>query len=127
MNNMMLISAGTKEGDKTFKMIPLTEECVYVEGIFYPGNNILALIGVHKKDIFHMMPKLDANGDPEFRKVPAKDGVPVKQERRTIETFQEYYVETAEEIATFIKGFAINADSYDYSTFMNTVEVEEVK
>ena len=117
MNNMMLISAGTKEGDKTFKMIPLTEECVYVEGIFYPGNNILALIGVHKKDIFHMMPKLDANGDPEFRKTPSKDGVPVKQERRTIETYQEYYLEERADIDAFIKHFAINSDTFDYGKF----------
>ena len=71
-----------------------------------------------------MVPKLDANGDPEFRKVPAKDGVPVKQERRTIETFQEYYVEAADEIKTFISGFAINADSFDINSFM---EVEEAK
>jgi len=35
-----------------------------------------------------MMPKLDANGDPEMRKSPGRDGTPFKQERRTIETFQ---------------------------------------
>jgi hypothetical protein len=124
MNNMMLISTGTKEGDKTFKMIPLAEECPYVEGIFYPGNNILALIGVNKKDIFHMMPKLDANGDPEFRKTPSKDGIPVKQERRTIETYQEYYLEERADIDAFIKYFAINADTFDYGKFFREPAAE---
>jgi len=124
MKNMMLITSSTKEGEKTFKLIPIAEECPYIEGIFYTGNKILALIGVNKKDIFHMMPKLDANGDPEFRKVPAKDGVPVKQERRVIETYQEYYLEERAEIEGFIKHFAINADTYNYTQYLD-MQVKE--
>lgn len=124
MKNMMLITSSTKEGEKTFKLIPIAEECPYVEGIFYTGNKILALIGVNKKDIFHMMPKLDPNGDPEFRKVPAKDGVPVKQERRVIETYQEYYLEEASEISEFVKMFAVNADTFNYAQYLNA-EVKE--
>jgi len=71
-----------------------------------------------------MMPNLDANGDPEFRKVTAKDGVPVKQERRVIETYQEYYLEEASEITEFIKMFAVNADTFDYAQYLNA-EVKE--
>jgi hypothetical protein len=71
-----------------------------------------------------MMPKLDLNGDPEFRKTPSKDGVPVKQERRVIETYQEYYLEERAEIEAFISHFAINADTYDFATYLN-VEVKE--
>ena len=124
MKNMMLVTSSTKEGEKTFKLIPTTEDCAFVEGIYYTGNKILALIGAHKKDIFHMMPKLDPNGDPEFRKTPSKDGVPVKQERRVIETYQEYYLEERTEIEEFIKHFAINADTYDYTQYLN-IEVKE--
>jgi len=124
MKNMMLITSSTKEGEKTFKLIPTTEDCVFIEGIYYTGNKILALIGAHKKDIFHMMPKLDPNGDPEFRKTPSKDGIPVKQERRVIETYQEYYLEERAEIEEFVKYFAINADTYDYTQYLN-VEVKE--
>lgn len=120
---MMLITSSWNN-DKTFKMIPISSSCPYVECIYDPKAKVLAVMSTVKKNLFHMVPKLDANGDPEFRKVPAKDGVPVKQERRTIETFQEYYVEAADEIKTFISGFAINADSFDINSFM---EVEEAK
>jgi len=30
MKNMMLITSSTKEGEKTFKLIPIAEECPYV-------------------------------------------------------------------------------------------------
>lgn len=121
--SMMLITSSWNN-DKTFKMIPVSSNCPYVECIYDPKAKVLAVMSTVKKNLFHMVPKLDPNGDPEFRKVPAKDGVPVKQERRTIETFQEYYVETASEIKDFINGFAINADSFDYNTIMEAVAAE---
>lgn len=124
MSNMMLITSTWKEG-KTFKMIPADIECPYVECIYDPAMKVLAVIGDIKKDIFHMMPKLDLNGDPEARKTPGRDGVPYKQERRTIETFQEYYLEDRSDIEFFIKHFAMNADTYDYSLYLDMV-IEEV-
>lgn len=124
MSNMMLITSTWKEG-KTFKMIPTTGDCPYVECIYDPAMKVFAVIGGIKKDTFHMLPKLDANGDPEMRKTPARDGSPYKQERRTIETFQEYYLEDRSDIEGFIKHFATNADTYDYTTYLN-MEAQEV-
>ena len=124
MSNMMLTTSTWKEG-KTFKMIPTSAECPYVECIYDPAMKVLAVIGNIKKDIFHMMPKLDPNGDPEARKTPGRDGVPYKQERRTIETFQEYYLEERSDIEGFIKHFAINADTYDYTLYLN-MEAQDV-
>jgi hypothetical protein len=118
MSNMMLITSTWKEG-KTFKMIPTDADCPYVECIYDPQIKVLAVIGAITKDIFHMMPKLDANGDPETRKSPARDGSPFKQERRTIETFQEYYLEERAEIEGFINHFAHNASTYDYKTYLD--------
>jgi len=123
MSNMMLTTSTWKEG-KTFKMIPTTGDCPYVECIYDPQMKVLAVIGNIKKDIFHMMPKLDANGDPEMRKTPGRDGSPMKQERRTIETFQEYYLEERAEIESFIKHFATNSDTYDYTTYLDMVAPE---
>ena len=123
MSNMMLITSTWKEG-KTFKMIPTDIECPYVECIYDPQMKVLAVIGDIKKDIFHMMPKLDPNGDPEMRKTPGRDGSPMKQERRTIETFQEYYLEERAEIEEFIKKFADNASTYDYTSYLDMVAPE---
>jgi hypothetical protein len=124
MNNMMLITSTWKNG-KTFKLIPTTADCPYVEAIYDTNMKVLAAIGAVKKDIFHMMPKLDPNGDPEMRKTAARDGSPIKQERRTIETFQEYYLEERADIEAFIKHFATNASTYDFATYLDMVPVEE--
>ena len=124
MSNMMLITSTWKEG-KTFKMIPTDADCPYIECIYDPQIKVLAVIGAITKDVFHMMPKLDANGDPEMRKNPGRDGTPIKQERRTIETFQEYYLEDRNDIESFIKHFATNSDTYDFVTYLDMEVVDE--
>lgn len=127
MSNMMLISSTWKNG-KTFKMIPTDVECPYVECIFDVDMKVLAVIGAVQKDIFHMLPKMDANGDVEMRKTPSREGKPYKEERRTIETFQEYYIEELDEIRAFVKRFAFNADTFDiekYITATPTIESAE--
>jgi hypothetical protein len=125
MKNMMLITSTWKDG-KTFKLIPTTADCPYVEAIYDPSMKVLAAIGAVKKDIFHMMPKLDPNGDPEMRKTPGRDGSPMKQERRTIETFQEYYLEERSDIETFINHFASNSDTYDFKMYLDIEPAQEL-
>ena len=121
--NMLLISSTWKEG-KTFKMIPTTADCPYVECIYDPQLQVLAVIGVTTKDTFHMVPKMDANGDYEKRKTPAVNGNPYKEERKLLETFQEYYLEERSEIEDFIKRFAVNADSFNYTSYLDMVPTE---
>ena len=124
MKNMLLTTSSWKEG-KTFKMIPTSPDCPFVECIYDQQVQVLAVIGTHKKDTFHMLTKLDPNGDPETRKTPARNGNPFKEERRSVETFQEYYIEDLNEIREFIKAFAINADTYDYEKYLNITPTPE--
>lgn len=121
MQNMLLTTSTWKDG-KTFKMIPVTTDCPFVECIYDAEVNVLAVIGAAKKDTFHMLTKLDPNGDPETRKIPAKNGNPFKEERRSVETFQEYYIETQSEIEEFVKMFARNAETFDFRKFFSTNE-----
>lgn len=114
---MMLIHSTWKDG-KTFKMIPVTEDCPYLECIYDSQVKVLAVVSTLSKDTFHMVPKLDANGDPEMRKSPGRDGLPYKQERRTLETYNEYYIENPEDITTFINRFAVNASEFDYTQYI---------
>jgi len=44
MNNMMLFTSSWKN-NKTFKMIPATEDCPFVECIFDSQLKVLAVIG----------------------------------------------------------------------------------
>jgi hypothetical protein len=46
------------------------------------------------------------------------NGKPFKEERRTVETYQEYYLTEKEEQIAFIKMFAVNAETFDFEKFM---------
>lgn len=95
----------------TFKMIPLSKDCPYVECIYDPQSKVLALIGFTRKNVFHMMPKIDDNGDVVPRKIRSEGAKAHKEERKTIETFQEYYLMDADDINAFISVFAINPEA----------------
>jgi hypothetical protein len=113
MEKSMMVIKSDWNNQPTFKMIPLSKDCPYVECIYDSQSKVLALIGLTRKNVFHMMPKLDDNGDIVPRKMRSEGSKAHKEERRTIETFQEYYVMDAEDIKAFVKLFAINADAAD--------------
>ena len=107
--------------------MPVGDDCPYVEAMFDPSSGILAVIAKVKKQSFHMMPRLDDNGQPQKLKVPNKETGKVHKElRMAIETFSEVYIVDKEEIKNFIGLFAINAASFDYDQFLN-VDVKETK
>jgi hypothetical protein len=120
-NSMMLITSSWKE-QKTFKMIPTDMNCPFVECIYDNEVHVLAVVGKSQKNTFHMLPKIDANGDVELRKTPSREGKPFKEERRSIETYQEYYFEDESEIEEFIKLFAFNADTFEYKQYFKIAE-----
>lgn len=95
----------------TFKMIPVSVNCPYVECIYDPQSKVLALIGNIKKNVFHMMPKLDDNGEVVGRKVRTEGSKTYKEERRTVETFQEYYLTDSTDIKAFLEMFAVNPEA----------------
>ena len=123
--NMMLISSAFR-GVKSFSMIPVTQDCPYVEAMFDPTSGILAVISKVKKQAMHMVPRLDENGQPIRLKVPNMEaGKTVKEQRVQIETFSEIYITEKEEILQFIYMFAVNAEQFDVAPFF--VDVKETK
>ena len=124
--NMMLISSAFRNA-KSFSLMPVGDDCPYVEAMFDPSSGILAVIAKVKKQSFHMMQRLDDNGQPQKLKVPNKETGKVHKElRMAIETFSEFYIVEKEEIKNFIGLFAINGTSFDYKSFLD-VDVKEVK
>ena len=109
--SMMLVQA-TWNDKQTFRMIPITESCPYVECIFDPDTKVFVVISKIKKTALHMLPKLDDYG----QSITGTKGI--KQERHKIEVFQEFYVEDDKAIKELIKQFAVNADSFDYKELM---------
>ena len=83
---MMLVES-TWQDTKTFKMIPVSNDCPYVECIYDPTSKVFVIISKVTKTSLHMLPKLDDYG----KAVSGNRGA--KQERRALDTFQEYYIE----------------------------------
>jgi len=108
---MMLVES-TWQDTKTFKMIPVSNDCPYVECIFDPSSKVLVVIGKTTKTSLHMLPKLDEYG----KAISGNRGA--KQERRSIDTFQEYYIEEEKDIKELVKMFAVNASKFDIAKFL---------
>jgi len=101
----------------------MDKNCPYVEVILDNTNGVLVVIGASIKETYHMIPTLDKNGDRIQVKVKgAKIGESV-QERRMIQTYQEYILFNPSEITDFIKVYAFNADSFDYKKYLNVLAV----
>lgn len=125
-NNMMLVNSVFRNA-RSFSLIPVSNDSPYVEAMYDPASGILAVISKEKKQSFHMMPRLNDEGQPERLKNPNMSaGKTVKEQRMMIETFNEFYISDKKDIETFIELFAINASSFDYKTFLE-VDVKETK
>ena len=123
--NMMLVSSSFRNA-KSFTMIPVSNDSPYTEAMFDPTSGILAVISKVMKQSYHMVPKLDDDGQPIRLKAPNKQtGKTHKEERRLVDTFSEFYLSDRKDIEDFINIFAINASSYDYKQFF--VDIEETK
>jgi hypothetical protein len=120
MKDSMLLVTSVWDDKETFRMIPVTETCPYVECIFDTGLNVMVIISKNKKQSYHMLPKLDDNGDLVRMKVGKRDsGKDFKEERRLVESFQEHYVINPDEVENVISMFAINKETFDYKKYMN--------
>lgn len=115
--NMLLVKSSWNEGE-TFRLLPLTSDCPYVECIFDPSTKVFVVISKVVKTTLHMLPKLDDNGDPAPLKTKRPNGRMVKEERRQIETFQEYYVEDMAAMEDLITVFAVNHNKFDYKSYL---------
>lgn len=124
MQDSMMLIKSEWDGKPTFKMIPINKDCPYVECIFDPDSKILAVISNIKKNILHMLPRLDDSGAPIENKVIRPGTKKFKEERKTIETFQEYYITDIEDIKEFVNSFAINKSKLD--TFASFFEKKQI-
>ena len=116
--SMILVQSSWQES-QTFRMIPITESCPYVECIFDPGTKVFVVILKTTKTTLHMLPKLDEYGQV----VTGSKGN--KQDRHKIDVFQEFYIEDTIAIKDLVHLFAINAKTFDFENFM--IKSEEKK
>ena len=115
--SMMLVQA-TWQDKQTFRLIPISESCPYVECIFDPGSKVFVIISKLKRTSLQMLPKLDEYGQP----VAGSKGQ--REERHKLDVFQEFYIEDKIAVKDLIHLFAINAKTFDYGAFMSEKEEE---
>ncbi len=124
--NMMLVNSAFRNA-KSFTLIPVSNDSPYVEAMFDPSSGVLAVISKVMKQSYHMVPKLDDTGQPERLKTPNQQtGKTHKEERRLVDTFSEFYLQDKNDIELFINMFAVNAEQFDYNSFLN-VDINETK
>ena len=107
-----MLVASEWDGKPSFRTVPMTANCPYVECIFDPQSKVFVVISKTKRNTLQMLPKLDDYGQA----ITGTKGT--KQERHKLEVFQEYYISDAESIKSFIEAIAVNTD-FDYLSIMN--------
>lgn len=108
--NMLLItSSWGNPAIPTFRMIPVALESPFQECIYDPEAGVLAVISKTPKQSYIMVHKVDENGDPVPTKnnAPRAGGARYKEERRLVDTYQEYYIEDEKEIIDFVNMFSM--------------------
>jgi hypothetical protein len=122
--NSMIIVQSTWQDSQTFRLIPVTLECPYVECILDPATKVFVVISKINKTSLHMIPRLDDNGDPLLVKGARPNGRTVREERKTIDTFQEFYIEDKKAMEDIINLMAINAKTFKYKKFLEETPTE---
>ena len=103
---------------KSFKLIPISNDCPYVECLFSPKEKMMVVIGKFMKQSYHMVQRMDDNGDPlPVKGKPRPNGKDFREERRLVDTCSEHYVVTEEEVREVIKMFAVNPDAFSIDEF----------
>ena len=126
MSKSMMLITSTWSTRKTFKLVPITPDAVYNEGIYDPENKVLALISKDKKQSMHMLPKLNEFGDVQYLKIGKRaNGKDFAEERKPLESFYEYYIEEADEIKTIVNLICINSEEFDLDKFMNAESTKQ--
>ena len=121
MNKSMMLITSSWGSNKTFKMIPATPDCIYNEAIFDLDSKVLALISKEKKENLHMVAKVNIWGEVVPMKIGKRsNGKDYAEERKTLETFYEYYVENIDEVKDIVNRLAVNADTFDITSFIET-------
>ena len=116
-NTMMLIQSTWNE-KQTFRMIPISESCPYVECIMDPETKVFVIISKITRTTLQMLPRIDDNGDAMAVKGSRPNMRTIREERHKLEVFQEFYVEDKIAVKDLVHLFAINADTFDFDHFM---------
>lgn len=109
INQSMMIINMEWDNHSTFRMIPITEECPYIDAVFNLAERILIIYNKEFKEKPVTMVKLSSNGTPITLHAADKNNpVSYAEERVLMNSYYEYYIKDVNDIQEFIKLVAIN-------------------
>lgn len=115
----MLLVRSAWDNRPSFRLIPLVNECPYVDILFDPTQGTLALVSIHSHQKTKTAPRLDANGDVmvphKMRKSEPKTGIGYSEERLVLTLFHEYYLTDLDDIAAVVEALAVNSADFDFA------------
>ena len=123
MSKPMLLVSSVFADKKSFRLIPIVDNAPFSEGIYDIESKVLVLMSNRTKESFHLVPKLDDNGDMVKANKARPNGKLYREERRNLNTFTEYYVMEKDEIVDMIKRLADNSDTFNYDKYLNNVDI----
>ena len=119
----MLLITSAWNGQHSFKLIPISKECAFSEGIFDPEYKTLAMLSWDSKETLRIIPARDENGDVAKTKAPRENGKRFKEKQVTLNLPSEFHMTEKEEIIKLIDMIAINAADYDYKKFLTATTI----
>ncbi len=111
--------------EKTFKLMPVTLDCPYMEALYHPSAQMLVVFSKTMKENYEMLPKLDQEGEMIKAKKPKRNGAPMQEERRLLKVPQEFYMINRKEQEAFIELFATNTKEFDYKKTLDIKPKED--
>lgn len=122
-NKTMRLITSAWQSEKTFRLMPISMDAAFTEAIFDPGSKTLVLFSKISKTTFHMLPKLDDNGDllrvtgKPRPSAPGQTPKDYREARNSMDTFMEFYITEPTEINSLIESICDNADIFDYKKY----------
>ena len=87
-------------GQETFRMMPISQSCPFIDVIYDVDNEILIVISKDKKQSPIYLPLEKSPDDKDSHQENLKEMI--------VDTYYEYYIENVEDIFEFIRTFCQN-------------------
>jgi hypothetical protein len=125
MEKTMMLYTTATNGDKTFSLMPIHDDCPFNEAIYMPKLEALAVLSKSTRDSFTMVERLDENGNPVGQTGKGAEGDKPKMQRVQMATPWEYFIHEKSEIRDFVIANAINSDFFEFQKYLTSLEVVE--
>lgn len=125
----MFLYASKLQGVDTFRLMPISNDCPYMVGVFVPQTQHLIFESVAVRENLHLVKVLDDQGDEAKSKKPRTttdptNGQPVtinyREKQMLMRDPSEYYITEKEDVEKMINTIAVNASEFDFKKYFKS-------